>query len=179
MCISAILGAGSALVGASSARKAAKSQERMGQADLALRERIYDETVERFDPFYQDGRNYAAVRNYLDFGGDLPTIGGTAPTIEEITSGGTERYQVEGGRAEGDWRTRSTPTSTRYSVGGQEFDDRAAAQEWANANRTGGQQYGGFKRPPATSSPWIKAPPPLKVAQRRGAGFTVAAPCKT
>lgn len=55
MCLSAVLGVGSALIGASSASKAAKSQERSAKDNLALQERIYEETTDRFSPYVQSG----------------------------------------------------------------------------------------------------------------------------
>lgn len=57
MCLTAMIGAslaGSALQ-ASSANKAVNAQTAAANADLGVRERIYDETVDRFEPFYESG----------------------------------------------------------------------------------------------------------------------------
>lgn len=51
MCLSAIIGLGTAAVSASGASRAAKVQKESAQDQLALQERIYDETVERYEPY--------------------------------------------------------------------------------------------------------------------------------
>ena len=53
--IGAIAGIGSALIGASSANKAAKAQTAAANADIALQRETRDQIVERMQPFYQGG----------------------------------------------------------------------------------------------------------------------------
>lgn len=55
MCLSAILGVGSALIGASSANKAANAQTAAANNDIAFQRETRDQIVERMDPFYQSG----------------------------------------------------------------------------------------------------------------------------
>lgn len=140
MGLGAVLGLGSSLIGASSASKAAKAQTAAANADLALKERIYDETTERFQPYYDDGRQYSQVLNYLNGIGELPMVGGTAP---EIT---TTQLASTTGRAPNAWTPgRTIPGATQYNVGGQTFDTESAAQDYANANKTGGTPYAGMQ----------------------------------
>ncbi|MGB1390991.1 MAG: hypothetical protein ACPG61_19115, partial [Paracoccaceae bacterium] len=151
MPIGAILGVGSSLIGAASANRAADAQTDAANNELALRERIYDETTQRFEPFLREGRNYAEVRNFLDGIGPRPTIGGTAPQITE------EQYRMEptgwraaiggeGGEAYANsLRYGPEQRGTRYLVNGQTFDTRDAAQAYANNNLTGGTPYEGMQ----------------------------------
>lgn len=132
----------SSLLGASSARKAAKSQERAANSQLALQERVYDETVQRFEPYAQQGLDYQNALRYETLGGALPTFGGQVPQITE------EQYQTQAmGRTGEHFRTGeptySSPSEqrTRYNVGGQSFDDRSGAEQWATNNTTGQQTY--------------------------------------
>lgn len=48
---------GSTLIGAVSANKAAKSQERAGDQQLALNREVFDTTTEKFEPFVAGGTN--------------------------------------------------------------------------------------------------------------------------
>ena len=50
-----------------------------------------------------------------------------------------------GGRIVSGQATAPTQGSTRYRVGGQTFNTMDEAQNWANANRTGGRRFGGFQ----------------------------------
>jgi hypothetical protein len=58
----ASLGAGAMQAGA--ARSAARSQEAAAREQLALQTRVYDETVERFQPFREPGLNALAALNF-------------------------------------------------------------------------------------------------------------------
>ncbi|MFV1484523.1 MULTISPECIES: hypothetical protein [unclassified Phaeobacter] len=192
MGIGAAVGIGSSLLGASSSRKAAKSQERAANRQLELEGRIYDETKERFQPFYDSGLNY---RNVLDFellGGDRPMIGGDPQRVVEFTD------QVYGDGSMKDvvhnagWADQYTEQVrdygprdvTRYRVGDQTFGDRAAADAYAKANPTGGTEYGGFEATPyqqyvlqtardqidgsAASMGMLKSGATIKAQQERG-----------
>ncbi|AHD10003.1 hypothetical protein [Phaeobacter gallaeciensis] len=152
----AAIGGGSALLGASSSRKAAKSQERAANSQLELEGRIYDETKERFQPFYDSGLNYQNVLNFELLGGDRPMVGGDPQRVVEFTD------QVYGDGSMKDvvhnagWSDEYTEQVrdygprdvTRYRVGDQTFGDRAAADAYAKANPTGGTEYGGFEATP-------------------------------
>ncbi|WP_051539463.1 hypothetical protein [Sulfitobacter sp. 20_GPM-1509m] len=145
MCLSAIVGLGSSLIGASSASKAAKAQKQSADAQLALQERIYDENVGRFDPYYQSGLQNLEVLNYLNGIGGQPTFGGDPLSIETVNtpnqspgySGGGKMMDFMGGGSQGN--------TTSYRVGDQTFDSMDAAQSYANANRTGGTPYAGMQ----------------------------------
>lgn len=64
MCLSAILGVGSALIGARSARKAANTQADAAQAAAQVQKEIFDQTSEYFAPYREAGEN--ALRPYVD-----------------------------------------------------------------------------------------------------------------
>lgn len=131
----------SSVVGASSANKAAKAQENAANSDRALQKEMYESQQELFRPAYESGLDYAKVRNYLDGIGDIPTLGGTAPEISTITTPGTLGTQGERGAPP----IPGTAATTSYNVGGNSFNTMDAAQDWANANKTGGTQYGGMQ----------------------------------
>lgn len=63
---------GSTLIGAASARKASKAQEQSAANQLALQSRVYDETTQRFEPFYQSGLQYQNALDYELLGGQRP-----------------------------------------------------------------------------------------------------------
>ncbi|MFV1536952.1 hypothetical protein [Phaeobacter sp. JH204B] len=188
----AAIGGGSALLGASSSRKAAKAQERAANSQLELEGRIYDETQERFQPFYDSGLNYRKVRDFELLGGDRPMIGGDPQRVVEFTD------QVYGDGSMKDvvhnagWADQYTEQVrdygprdvTRYRVGEQTFGDRAAADAYAKANPTGGTEYGGFEATPyqqyvlqtardqidgsAASMGMLKSGATIKAQQERG-----------
>ena len=85
---------GGSLVSGLGARSAAKSQERAAQQQLALQERVYDETVERFQPFVGAGENALAAINYELGLGERPTFGGTPLDITEVQTANPNRVQV-------------------------------------------------------------------------------------
>lgn len=161
MCFSAILGAGSALVGAAGSRKAAKAQENAANRQMDVERQMYEETTERFQPFYDSGLDFQNALRFELLGGPRPTFGGDPQNVVEFT----ETVAGDGGRRmhnqahSGMIRDPRNPeywiepgaldtTRTRYRVGEQVFDDRAAADEYAAANPTGGAEYGGFEATP-------------------------------
>ena len=156
MCISAALGLGSAVIGAGSARSAARAQEAAAQQQIDLQRDIYEQQSDLFRPAYDEGRDYAQVRNYLDGIGARPTFGGEAPQIETITIPGTGAQSATSdvgltrGGGTGNWlaamnQGAGTPASTQYRVGDNTFGTLDEAQAWANANRTGGTPYQGMQ----------------------------------
>lgn len=156
--IGAIAGVGSALIGASSAKKAANAQGKAADQQYQLQKDIYEDTKGRFEPYEQAGGNALAAYMYEMGLGPKPTIGGTTPGIQEIQIPGTaplygnQSFQIgklPGSLSEtGQVVTAGTPASTRYSVGGQSFSTRQEAENWANANKTGATEYGGFTATP-------------------------------
>ena len=159
MCISAVLGVGSALVGASSANKAAKSQERAAQQQMDVAREQYDTTRADLAPFRQAGGNALSAYQYELGLGARPTFGGSPLEITTIPGapgqpmGGRGEYGIPDRGTNVNWRDgggMGAATPTRYSVGGQMFDTMEQAQAYANANMTGGQQYGGISMSPGT-----------------------------
>ena len=158
MGLGAIAGLAGGLMQASAANKAAKAQTRAADQQVQLYRDIYNDTTERFQPFYDSGTNALAAYNYELGIGPRPTFGGTAPTITTIegkgpTTLGDPRFVRGGGGKSGDRENAPTPTQTpgmptRYSVNGQMFDTMDAAQAYANANKTGGTEYGGYTKTP-------------------------------
>lgn len=92
MPIGAILG-GASLIGglaqASAANKAADAQKDAAQQQLALQERIYDETTKRFQPWVNAGGTALKAQNYLMGLGRSPVIGQNA-------QGQNQRYSFTG-----------------------------------------------------------------------------------
>ena len=155
MGLGAIAGLAGGLMQASAANKAAKAQTRAADQQVQLYRDIYNDTTERFQPFYDSGTNALAAYNYELGIGPRPTFGGTAPTITTIegkgpTTLGDPRF-ARGGKS-GDRENAPRPQTpgmpTRYSVNGQMFDTMDAAQAYANAHKTGGTEYGGYTKTP-------------------------------
>lgn len=124
------------------AKKAAAEQAAMGRQQLALQERIYDESVDRGAPWVQGGQAaQGALLNMLGLA-SAPMIGGTAPTVEAFNTPGQGGYYVQprGDRGEARY-VPGTPGSTGYRVNGQEFTTLEDAQAYANANKTGGTPW--------------------------------------
>ena len=120
-----------------------------------------DLVFDRLDPWYQGG-NLANQALMAEMGlGAAPIIGGTAPQIRTVVTPGQAAQQGQGGVRQNDrgqWLDAngvivSGPNSrgadtTRYRVGGQTFATMEEAQAWANANKRGGQAFGGFEASP-------------------------------
>ena len=66
------LGLAGSLIQSDAAGDAQRAQTQAAQEQLALQERIYDETTQRFDPFYGAGTNALAAYNYELGMGDRP-----------------------------------------------------------------------------------------------------------
>lgn len=150
----AIGGIAGGIIGNKGAKDASKAQEQAAREQLALETRIYDENVERFQPFYGIGLD---AQNALAFElglADRPTFGGDPQQVVEFQdtqpSKGLQPFTYEGGQREGivGFKDAGPVTTTRYRVGEQVFDSREAADEYAAANPTGGTEYGGFKATP-------------------------------
>jgi hypothetical protein len=164
--LAAVIGAGASVasgaMGAGAARSAARAQEDAANRQIELQTRVYDETTANFAPFLAGGTlGNAAYMSELGLG-NAPMIGGTPQQVQTITTPGMMQPaqamqpgvdpvqgmvdQMAGIRG-GAGGAMSAP-STRYQVGGQTFDTMEAAQAYANANPTGGRQYGGYEASP-------------------------------
>jgi hypothetical protein len=136
------------LLSSSASKKAAAAQERSAQAQIDLQREIYDDTTQRFQPFYDSGRNYQNALNFELLGGDRPMI---APSGMEIIEGervtGRTKPKFGGGGEGGDWLLSPAQDikETYYSVGDQDFDTRGAAQSYINSQ---GTPYQGFEASP-------------------------------
>lgn len=156
--------AGSAIQGMG-AKSAAKAQQKAADQQIALQREIYDDTTQRYAPFYDSGTNALAAYNYELGLGPRPTFGGTAPQIETVVTPGSATAlqgaapfgRMFGTRAEdrnayqamvNRRNPQSAPSTTAYNVGGNSFATLEEAQAWANANKTGGAAYGGFQKTP-------------------------------
>lgn len=155
------------LLSSRGASRAAAAQTAAANRQLDLQERIYEENVDRFQPYEASGQNALSALMYELGLGAQPTFGGSAQQITEIPGATTQTggysyggpgssIQIPGGRtlyfgsqAYEDEVSRNPMTSTttpaRYSVGGQIFDTREQAQAYADANPAGGTAYGGYE----------------------------------
>jgi hypothetical protein len=160
---------GGALVGGivqgSAAKKAAKAQERAAQADIAFQKETRDIVRGDYAPYREGG---VAAQNVLDYELGLrgkPMLGGSAPQVESFMEGGGAamgggaapggNYLArlgsgrDGGFASGGaTRPGGQPGVQRFRVNGQTFPTREEAQAYANANKTGGTEYGGWQKDP-------------------------------
>jgi len=155
------------LLSSRGASRAAAAQTAAANRQLDLQERIYEENVDRFAPYEQGGQNALSALMYELGLGAQPTFGGAAQQITEIPGAtaqggfsgpggpgssiagpngqtlyfGSQAYEDAMGGGGGQVAT----SPTRYSVNGQVFDTREQAQAYADANPTGGMQYGGYE----------------------------------
>lgn len=141
------------LLGAFSSNKAAKAQAAAAAADRALQEKIYNETVDRFKPYYQSGTNALNALSFELGLGDRPTFGGSPAEITQFseTIPGAKPTMGGWGFWQGDqFVDGSTPDQKRtgYRVGDQVFYDKTAAEEYAAANPVGATEYQGFQATP-------------------------------
>jgi len=153
----------SGLMGSSASKKAANAQTEANDRALALQKEMYDQTRSDLGG-YRDAGTLALQAFMYEMGlGSAPTIGGSAPQIQTITTpgsttGGTVspadrlRAMATGNQDTRDYYMsrgpQTTPASTQYQVGGQTFNSLEEAQAWAKANPTGGTAYGGFTATP-------------------------------
>lgn len=147
----AVAAIGGALIQGSAARKAAKAQENAANRDIQFQEETRDIIRNDLSPYREGGGLAQAALDYELGLGARPMIGGTAPTIETIPGqtirmrGATPTYG-DGRPGFGSNRTTTTPAS--YRVNGQTFSTLEEAQAYANANKTGATEYGGYTKTP-------------------------------
>lgn len=158
----AIAAIGGAIIQGKAAKSAARSQEAAANRDIAFQKETRD-LIRRDLGVYRTGGDLAQRALDFELGlGNRPMIGGVAPTIETIAGTpaqvGGGNYRPSTGSDKG-WNpgiiggggftgagTAGTPTT--YRVNGQTFSTLQDAQAYANANKTGGTEYGGFTKTP-------------------------------
>lgn len=120
MCLSAILGIGSSLIGAVGANKAAKAQTKAADQQVALQGAVYNDQTARFSPYLNAGNSAQSALNFeLGLAG-RPTVGGQ-PLAIGIQGNG-------------------------FTVGGKSFTDRQSAANYAAINGVRGKAYGGYEQ---------------------------------
>jgi hypothetical protein len=159
----AVMGIGGALVGgllqSKSASKAAKAQTQAADRQIQYQEETRDQVRGDLAPWREGGQlAQGALMNMLGLG-SAPMIGGAAPQVETYEIPGA--YTPSGGYTGGGGRDDDRPNSmfggpggsygaptTGYRVNGQNFGTMDEAQAYANANRTGGTEWGGWQTDP-------------------------------
>lgn len=159
----AIASIGGAILGASSAKKAARAQTAAAQQDIAFQRETRDQIRSDLSPYRTGGYTAQQALDYELGLGSKPMIGGNPAAIETITTPGTAGgggsgnvpmnalmgiFGGQGGIPRPPQQQAGTGGSTQYRVNGQTFATLQEAQAFANANRTGGQEYGGFTKTP-------------------------------
>lgn len=138
----------SAVGSASAAKKAAKATSAAADQATQLQRDIYDQTSANYAPYLNAGNDAMAAYLYEMGIGPRPTFGGTAPSIETFTettpgsSSGAFLGNIPLGTASG------ASSTTKYRVGDQVFSTLSEAEDWANANKTGGTEYQGYSVSP-------------------------------
>lgn len=151
----AIGGIASGIIGSKASKDASKAQERAAQAQVDLSREQFNKTEENLAPFLGAGTNALSALLFELGLGPAPTFGGTAPDVVEFTdtqaSKGLQPFTFTGGIREGEtgFKDAGPITTTRFRVGDQVFDSREAAQEFADANPTGGTTFNGIQASPA------------------------------
>ena len=150
MPVGLVLGAASAVGGiaqASAASKAARAQKDAANRQIDVQKEMYDQTVNRLAPWVSSGLTANQAAGSMMGLNAAPTIGGVAPTINTVTTPGTQATRADDRNGHTGYST-ATPGSTSYTVNGQNFDTMEAAQAYANANKTGGTAWT-FQNSPA------------------------------
>ena len=151
----AVAAIGGALIQGSAAKKAAKSQERAANQDIAFQKETRDIIRGDLAPYRTGGTLAQQALDYELGLASRPMIGGTAPTVETFTEGGSASPMAGkfGGNTFlngmfGPGGSAAGSGVTKYRVNGQVFNTLDEANAYANANRTGGTEYGGFTKTP-------------------------------
>ncbi len=145
----AVAAIGGALVQASAAKKAANAQTSAANKDIAFQKETRD--LIRSDlGIYREGGSLAQQALDYELGlGPKPTFGGTAPQIETYSIPGTpQNVSVNGGSNGISTKVVKGSPTTGYRVGDKTFTTMAEAQAYADANKTGGMEYGGYTKTP-------------------------------
>ncbi|MEO9648820.1 MAG: hypothetical protein ABJ360_22540 [Roseobacter sp.] len=153
MCISGIVGAGTALLGASGASSAADAQVAASEAQVDLSREIYYDQKETLAPYL--GNNLAIQALMYENGlGAAPTFGGTnGPTPQRVQVGTETNGQREwiwtGSDAGGGYYSEPEETPIyKWDVNGRQFDTQDGATAFASTLATDGETFGGFTESP-------------------------------
>lgn len=148
MGIGAIAGIGSSLIGASSASKAAKSQERAAAEQIRVQEETRDQIRADLSG-YREGGDLGRQALLYELGlGPKPMIGGTGPLEIETVAGTPGFYGPADGKDQG-LNGQYTPGEPGgFRVGGQFFPTMQEAQAFASQGVTEGTPYQGFQATP-------------------------------
>ena len=166
----ALVGAATGLIGASGARSAANAQAQASKDQIELAREAWEYQKGALAPYRGDDIAVNALMYELGLG-PAPTIGGSAPQINRVQTGqgngqsfddwakdkyGSLDWHDDPGRWA--WKERQARSEWEaggggqpqyaYEVGGQSFGTRDEAQQWAQANPTGGQTYQGYQKTP-------------------------------
>jgi hypothetical protein len=162
MGVGEVVGIAGSLLGGFGQKKAAKNaaaaQTAMGNRQMDLQERVYNEQTQRFAPFLGSGTNALRAYEYEMGLGAKPNFGGTMPTVEsyfEQAAPGTKApgssfaaWQRQIGVGRQPSKTAATPQTQRFRVNGQSFGTREEAEAFARANAKGGTEYQGYRASP-------------------------------
>lgn len=119
----AIGGVVSGIFSSNAAEDASDAQAAAAQQQLELEKQIYDETVERFQPYYNSGLDFQNALRYELLGGETPMMGGTVLDVTRNKNG-------------------------TFQVGDQSFNRKKDALAYAEANPAGQFEYQGFQATP-------------------------------
>jgi len=158
----AVAAIGGALIQGSAAKKAAKAQEAAANRDIAFQTETRDLIRGDLAPYRTGGYTAQQALDYELGLGSKPMIGGTAPQIETYSIPGMVSDPRHGSHnSDQGWNRNpyaggmgpagapgATGARTGYRVNGKEFATLQEAQAYANANRTGGTEYGGYTKTP-------------------------------
>ena len=153
---------GGALVQGAAAKKAAKAQEAAANRDIAFQIETRDIVRGDLAPYRTGGVTAQQALDYELGLGSKPMIGGQAAQIETIagTPAAMGRPGMQYGGGDQGWNRNTLGglagpnhsgaggSPTMYRVNGQMFRTLEEAQAYANANRTGGTEYGGYTKTP-------------------------------
>jgi hypothetical protein len=142
----------SGAIQANAASKAASASTAAADAAAQLQQKQFEQTTANYKPFLDAGNSSMQAYLYEMGLGPKPSFGATAPNIETI-AGATreEKYRSasnsSGGREYTD-ETRTVTDPSQYKVGDKTFTTLSEAKSYAEANKTGGKEYGGYTQSP-------------------------------
>lgn len=132
MCLSAVLGLGSAVIGGISANNAADAQSDIARQQMDVQERAYEETTDRFQPFLGAGENALRAVSYELGLGERPTFGGREYEGFKATPGYEFRVNEGINALEGSAASRGGLFSGQTGEDLVSFGQGIASQEYNN-----------------------------------------------
>ena len=121
---------------ANAAKKSAAAQGKAADQATALQRDQFDQTTANYKPYLAAGNDAMAAYLYEMGLGPKPMMGGVAPKVE------TFETRLPNASGHGDY------AGTGYKVGDQQFTTLAEAEAYADKNRTGATEYGGYSTSP-------------------------------